>query len=431
MGVTTNPDSGDAVSGPSSQAIQDDETLYYIYASTSGKTSGDNITVLDEGSPTDTFVSTLNDDQAIVLSSTPSPTASLDSTDETLQWFQKLDSTLTGSVTVDQAKAVESFNLELQQPWTMTFSSTAEVLLYTFGAPTVGADNRIPPPGIEASGQMLTLGLDFQQTVDVSNNNTLRGLFEQAGAAGMVDYVPSQLLDLVVDLNAEEGDQDPKRNAIWYVPASSKRIVMRLQFQVPEFDLLQDVLGATLPGFTLKSADLIFYKDMLLAATETGPEPIFQGSIAFSVECSVEGGGSGEIPATAAIDLSESSMSLTFLFESENDPLSGILKWLASLIDDESLEPLVTGILGNKEGGNDVFPQHTLRRMMIGLDTTDPENRKLSSFSFDIEVSANIGSDSSPTVFLISYNWDSFTGGIGQLAGQLWSGECLYFKIPG
>ncbi|TGJ87821.1 hypothetical protein E0Z10_g925 [Xylaria hypoxylon] len=433
MGMTPNPDSGEAVSGRSSQAIEDDGALYYIYASTSGKTSGDNITVLDEGSPTDIFVSRLNDDQTIVLSSTPSPTASLDNTDETLQWIQNLDSIATGSITVDQANAVESFSLELQQPWKMTFSSTAEVLLYTFG-PGIGTDNRIPPPGIEASGQMLTLGLDFQQTVDVSSNNTLKDLFEQAGAAGMVDYVPSKLLDLAVTLEPPaERDHDPKRIAIWYVPASSKRIVMRLQFQVLKFNLLQDVLGTTLPGFTLKSANVIFYKDVLLAATETGPEPLFRGSIAFSVECSVEGGGSGEIPATAAVDLSESCISLTFMFESENDPLSGILKWLASLIGDDGLESLVTGILGNKEGGNDVFPHHTLRRMMVTLDTKDPENRDLSSFSFDIEVSVNIGSgsDSKPNVFLLSYNWDRFTGGLGQLTGQLWTGEYLPSNVPG
>ncbi|KAJ8104614.1 hypothetical protein ONZ43_g7767 [Nemania bipapillata] len=269
---------------------------------------------------------------------------------------------------------------------------------------------------------MLTLGLDFQETVDLSTSNTLKDLFEQAGAAGMADCVPSSLLALAVTLNASEaGDNDPKRNAIWYVPTSSKHIVMRLQFQVPLFELLQDVLGATLPGFTLKSADIIFYKDMLLAETEDGDEPLFKGSIAFSVSCSVQGGGSDEVPATAAIDLGESTISLTFLFESENDPLSGILKWLASLIDDENLEPLVTGILGNKEGGKSVFPNFVLRRMRVDIDTTDPENRKLSSFSFDIEVSANIGSGSSPTVFLISYNWNRFLGGIGRLSGQLWT----------
>ncbi|KAI0907851.1 hypothetical protein F4823DRAFT_527482 [Ustulina deusta] len=423
MGVTLNPDGGGAASGRSSQVIQEDDALYYIYASSSGKAPGENINVLAEGSPTDTFVSTLNDDQAIVLSSTPNPTASLDSTDETLKWFQQLDSTVTGSVTVDQTKGVQSFSLELQTPWKLTFSSTAEVLLYTFGPPSVGAENRIPPPGIEVDGQMLTLGLDFQQTVDVSSSNTLRDLFENAGAAGMVDYVPSELLDLAVTLNAAEGDQDPKRNAIWYVPASSKCIVMRLQFQVPQFDLLQEVLGTTLTGFTLKSAQVIFNKDIILAETDSGSQPLFQGSVAFSVECSVRGGNSDEVLATAAIDLSESSISLTFLFKSENDPLSGILKWLASLIGDDTLESLVYDILGKKESGTDVFSHYILRRIIVSLDTLDPANRKLSSFAFDIEVSTNIGGgpDSRPAVFLLSYNWDRLTGGFGQLAGQLWT----------
>ncbi|KAI1277735.1 hypothetical protein F5Y07DRAFT_84541 [Xylaria sp. FL0933] len=427
MGVTLNPDGGGAVSEHLSQAIQEDDSPYYIYASSSGKTPGENVNVLAEGSPINTFVSTLNDDKAIVLSSTPNPTAPLDSTDETLKWFQQLDSTATGSVTVDQAKVVQCFSLELQTPWKLTFSSTAEVLLYTFGPPPAGAENRIPPPGIEVDGQMLTLGLDFQKTVDVSTNNTLRDLFENAGAAGMVDYVPSELLDLAVTLDAAEGNQVPSRNAIWYVPASSKCIVMRLQFQVPHFDLLQDVLGTTLKGFKLTNAQIIFYREMMLAETDSGSQPLFDGSITFSVECSVQGGGSDEVPATAAIELSESSISLTFLFESENDPLSGILKWLASLIGDDTLESFVSDILGKKESGTDIFSHYILRRMKVSLDTLDPANRKLSSFSFDIEVSANIGGGpaSRPTVFLLSYNWDRLNGGFGQLTGQLWTGSAL------
>ncbi|KAI0409855.1 hypothetical protein F4802DRAFT_592738 [Xylaria palmicola] len=427
MGVTLSPDVGGAVSGRSSQPVQEDDALYYIYASSSGQTPGENINVLAEGSPTDTFVSSLNENKVIVLSSTPSPTASLDSTDETLRWFQQLDSTATSSVTVDQTKAIESFSLELQTPWKLTFSSTEEVLLYTFGPPSAGAEYRIPPPGIEVDGQMLTLGLDFQKTVDVSASNTLRGLFEAAGSAGMVDYVPGALLDLVVTLNPVEGDQDPKRNSIWYIPGSSKCIVMRLQFQVPQFDLLQEVLGTTLKGFTLKSADLIFNKDMILAEMETGPEPLFDGSIAFKVECSVQGDGSDEVPATAVIDLSESIISLTFFFESQDDPLSGILKWLASLIEDDTLESLVDDILGKQEGGTEVFSHFILRRMMVSLNTQDPSNAKLASFSFDIEVLANIGggTDSRPTVFLISYNWNRVTGGLGRLVGQLWTSSEL------
>ncbi|KAI0536511.1 hypothetical protein GGR58DRAFT_528184 [Xylaria digitata] len=424
MSVTSNPGGGDAVPGGSFQDAQDDDAQYYIYASSSGKKPGENINVLTEGSPTDTFVSALNEDKAIILASTPSPTADLDSTDETLKWFQQLDSMVTGSVTVDQAKAVESFSFELQQPWKMTFSSAKDVLLYTFGPPPVGASNRIPPPGIEASGQMLTLGLDFGKTVNVSSNNTLEDLFKYAGAASMADYVPGELLDLAVTLETpEEGNQDPKRNAIWYIPASSKRIVTRLQFQVPEFNSLQEVLATTLEGFTLKSADVVFYKDTLLSATESGLKPLSRGSIAFAVECSVQGGGSDEVPATAAIDLSESSISLTFLFKSQDDPLSGILKWLASLIGDDTLESLVYDILDNKEGETNVFSHYILRRMRVNLDTLDPANRKLASFSFDIEISVNIGggSDSHPTVFLLSYNWNRFTGGFGRLSGQLWT----------
>ncbi|KAH9998544.1 hypothetical protein F4779DRAFT_622785 [Xylariaceae sp. FL0662B] len=105
--------SGDAISRPSAQDIQYDDSLYDIYARSSGKTPGEGNNVLTEGSPTDTFVSILNEDQPIVLPSAASPTAGLDSMNETLKWIQQLDSMVTGSVTVNQAKVVKRFCLEL------------------------------------------------------------------------------------------------------------------------------------------------------------------------------------------------------------------------------------------------------------------------------------------------------------------------------
>ncbi|RYP91655.1 hypothetical protein DL770_002221 [Monosporascus sp. CRB-9-2] len=419
MAVTSEPVIGGPVVGPSSRA----DELYYIYASSAGKTPSDEIYVLEEGSSTDTFVAALNDSKVIILSSAPAPTASLDSTDETKKWLQQLDSTATGSVTVDDLKGVESFQFQLTQPWPLTFSSASDVLLFTFGPPPGGTDTgRIPPPGIDITGEMLTLGLDFVQTADISGNK-LRDLFVYAEASGMIDYIPNVLLDLDVTLKAP-GQEDPKRNALWYVPASDKRITMRLQFQVPSFGPLQDILGASLKGFALKSTDIVFSKDMMLVETESGQKPLFQGSVAFIVECSVKGDSSDdpEVSTTAGIELSESAISLTFMFESK-DPLMGILKWLASLIGDDSLESLVDDILNKEENGAKVFPDFILRRMSVSLDTKDPNQWKLYSFSFDIEVSANFGrgSGSNPVVFLISYDWNRILGGFGRLAGQLWN----------
>ncbi|PNY27034.1 Uncharacterized protein TCAP_03022 [Tolypocladium capitatum] len=422
MGVTSKRAVGGTAVGRSPRAVQRN-ALYYIFASSAGQTPGDNVHVLDEGSSTDAFVKTLNDANVIVLSGTPGPTAGLDGSDETNKWFRQLDSTATGSVTLDGSKNVESFEFQLTKPWPLTFSSASDVLLFTFGPPSGGvATGRIPPPGIDVAGRILTLGLDFGQTADISGNK-LKDLFTYAEAAGMANYVPSELLDLAVTLkNPKQGD--PKRNALWYVPASHRRITMRLQFQVPSFGPLQDILGTTLRGFTLKSTDVIFTKDMMLAATESGQKPFFQGSIAFSVECSVKGDGSTdqEVSMTAGIELSESSMTLTSMFETK-DPLTGILMWLASLIGDDSLESLVDDILNKTVNGAKVFPDFNLRMMTVSLDTKDPKNRKLSYFSFDIEVSANFGrgSGSKPVVFLISYNWDRITGGFGRLTGQLWT----------
>ncbi|KAI1468602.1 uncharacterized protein F4812DRAFT_470487 [Daldinia caldariorum] len=406
----------------SSQAVQSDG-LYYIYASSSEQVPSDDVSVLDEGSPVDTFVATLNDGKFIILSSKPGPTASFDDSDETKKWFQQLDSTATGSVTLDSTlKDIESFELQFTQPWPLVFSSASDVLLFTFGPPADGSNSsRIPPPGVNAAGDMLTLGLDFSKIDDIPSVK-VSDLFTHAGIEGMVDYVPSELLDVTATLTAP-GQGDPKRNALWYTPSSYKQAVMRLQFQVPDIDPLQIILGGILNGFTLTSADLIFNKDMLLAETESGPEPIFRGSLAFDIGCSLKGSGAddpvvstGAGITAAAIELSEDYMILTFLFQSQ-DPLKGIVKWLGSLIDD-SLDSLLDILTKDN-----IFSGINLRRMIVSLDTKDPNKRKLSSFSFDIEVSANFGTSDSglKPVFLISYNWNNLAGGVGQLAGRLWN----------
>ncbi|KAI1426137.1 hypothetical protein F5Y12DRAFT_310178 [Xylaria sp. FL1777] len=396
-----------------------DSRPYYIYASAAGESPDDNVYVLAEGTSTDTFVATLNDDKVIVLSSTPSPTASFDSTDETIKWVQQLDSAATGSVTVDGTGNIESFALQLTQPWPLTFSSASDVLLLTFGPPSGQGSNRIPPPGIDVDGQMLTLGLE---TADITGV-TVRDLFVNAEAAGMTDYVPSELLDMTVNLSDfEQGD--PKRNALWYVPGSSRRVVMRLQFQAPSFDQLQDIFETALKGLVIKSTDFILSKDMISAETESGQMPLFQGSVAIGVECSVKGDGPDdpEVLTTAGIELSESAMSMAFRFQSEN-PLTGIIKWVASQIGDDTLESLIDGLLNKQENGTKLFPEFTLRTMTVTIDTNDPNQRKLSSLSFDIEVAASFGggSSSKPAVFLISYIWDRVLGGLGQLTGQFWN----------
>ncbi|KAI1124285.1 hypothetical protein F5Y10DRAFT_269275 [Nemania abortiva] len=398
-----------------------DSELYYIYASSAGKSPGDNVLVLAEGSPTDLFVASLNDDKVIVLSSQPSPAASFDGSDETIKWVQALDSTATGSVTTDDTGKIQSFELQFTQPWPLTFSSTSDALSLAFGPSSDGGD-RIPPPGIDGSGQSLTFGL---QTADVSGI-TVRDLYVGAEDGGMIDYVPDGVLDLAVSLPSPE-QGNPKRNALWYYPAATfgRRLAMRLQFQATGSNPFQDILETVLKGLTIKSTDVVFSKDMILVETQDGDQPLFQGSIAFSIECSVKGSGSTdpEVPATVGIDLRESSISLTFTFKS-TDTLTGIIKWLASLIGDDTLESLIDDLLDKDENGTKLFSTPILRRLTVTLDTQDPNDTKLDGFSIDIEVPANFGtaSNSNPVVFLISYIWDRITKGFGRLTGQLWNG---------
>lgn len=431
MGLSSDSAPRDETSTDLTPRAAQDTATYSIYASTSGQSAGENVQVLSPDDLADKLVAALNSDQVIILSTTPNPSASLDSSDETGTWFQNLDPEATGSVTVDNSpsKGIESFEFTLSEPWPLVFSSASDVLLFTFG-PTglLGGDaagSRIEPPGIDPTGNMLTCGLDFVNTGEITGVK-VREVFEKANQPGMTRYVPDAILDLQVTLKTPGENDPPKRNALWFVPAADKRIETRLQFQLKQFEALQDLFAAGLRGLEIESADVVYKSKMLLAATENGEKPLSDGSVAFSIECSVQADDAGtKVSMLAGVEFTPSTINFTFMFLSP-DPLSGILKWLSRLAEDETVETLVTELLHKEEGGSKVLSAFTLRRLRVGLDTTkDPANPRLGSFSFDIEVSAGFGKgDGANTpVFLITYNWDLSIGTFGTLTGQLWNSK--------
>ncbi|KAM0295015.1 hypothetical protein ACHAPM_011076 [Fusarium culmorum] len=125
----------------------------------------------------------------------------------------------------------------------------------------------------------------------------------------------------------------------------------------------------------------------------------------------------------AGVLFTPSTIDFTYTFVTPNS-IAGILKWLSSLSGDSSVESDVYNLLNKEEGGVKVFPNATLRRLHITLDTTqDKEDPKLDSFSFDVEVTANFGKsqDGKSPIFLITYMWDRASGTVGTLAGDLWN----------
>ncbi|KAI0890544.1 uncharacterized protein GGS22DRAFT_151195 [Annulohypoxylon maeteangense] len=425
MGASPKPAALIRATGDSSLAAIEEGNAYYIYASSAGKYPSENIDVLKEGSLTDLFVASLNEDKVIILSEAPKPTASLDDSDTTKQWLQEVDIGATASLTVSGSpQKIESFLITLSEPWELTFSSASDVLLFTFGAPVVGStEPRIQPPGIDSEGATLICGLDFTQTEDITGT-TLKDLFTYANVGSLVNSLPRSMVDLEVTLKKPTVDDAPQRNAFWFTPGLDNQIDVRLQFRLSVLEPLQQLLGSTLKGFTLESADVVFKKKTVLAETENGDEALSSGSVSFGIGCHVKASAADapQVSMAAGVEVFSSAIALTFIFRSA-DPLTGILRWLAELIGDTDLEKFVNGILNKQENSSKVFRDFTLRRLTVGLNTKDSETPKLSSFSFDIEVSANFGGNpaSSPAVFLISYNWDKLTGGFGTLSGQLWN----------
>lgn len=402
-------------------------TTYSIYASSSGKSPSENVGVLSPDSLVDKFVAGLNPDKVITLSTTPDPTASFDASDETLKWFQNLDDDATGFLTVDDspAKNIESFEFTLSQPWPLVFSSASDVLLFTFGSTgLVGGDetgSRIQSPGIDPTGNMLTCGLDFVEMEDITGVK-VKEVFENAHRSGMTEYIPDAILNLEVTLKKPDADAPPRRNALWFVPSADKRVETRLQFQLSQFEALQDLFSIALKGLVIDSADVVYKSTMLLALTENGEKPLSDGEVAFSIECSVNSATS-TVSMLAGVEFTISTINFTFIFLSP-DPLTGILRWLAELAEDDDVETVVDELLNKEEDGTKVLPEATLRRLRVVLDTSkDTQNPRLGSFSFDIEVSASFGrGESTDTpVFLITYDWDRSIGTYGTLTGQLWN----------
>ncbi|EWG47682.1 hypothetical protein FVEG_07737 [Fusarium verticillioides 7600] len=422
MTVSSDPkdaDSSDRALGAS------DAGNYSIYASSAGQRPGDNIQILAAGTNLDKFVAGLNPSKVIILSEAPSPTASFDGSDETIKWFQNIDPDASGSVAVDDSKNIESFQFSLSQPWPLEFSSASDILLFTFGSTgLLGSDetgSRIEAPGIDPTSNMLICGLDFANMKDITGIR-VKDVFENANQEGMTDFIPLAVLALEVTLKKPPENAKPMRNALWFVPSADKRLETRLQFQLSDFDALQELFSIALKGLVIDSADVVYKSKMQLGVTENGEMPLFAGQVTFSIDCSLNSAGN-TVSMLAGVEFTATTIDFTFMFLSP-DPLAGILQWLASLTDDEEIETVVNRILGKEEGGEKVLPAANLRRLRIGLDTRkDPQNPRLGSFSFDIEVSANFGRGESKDtpVFLITYNWNRSTGTYGTLSGQLWN----------
>lgn len=434
MGVASTEGTLVRAGGDASREIQNGKT-YTIYASTASQQPGDDVQILKADTPTDKFVATLNEEQAIILSEAPNLTAPLADTDKTRKWFQGFDAGATGSVSLDNLtdKNIEKFTVSLTAPWALTFSSAVDVLVFTFGASSDliggGTKPRFIPPGIDTDGKMLTLGLDFTTTKDITGVK-LGDLFKYVGSQNMVDYfLPKKLSALPLTLKQPGKEDDPKRNAMWLVPDADMTTTIRLQFQFEQLTYLQDLLSIGLKGLTLTNADAVCKRKLVLGQTDKGDVPVDQGTVALSIGCKVKGSkeGAPEVKMVAGVEFGARSLSLTFVFLSES-PLKGLLMWLSELIGDEGLEDFVTGLLSKKEGSHSVLSATTLRRFSVGLETESGKySPKLARFSFDIEVTANVGTAKTgkPAVFLLSYRWNRSEGGLGTLEGQLWNGESI------
>ncbi|KOS19910.1 hypothetical protein ESCO_005590 [Escovopsis weberi] len=179
---------------------------------------------------------------------------------------------------------------------------------------------------------------------------------------------------------------------------------VRLQFQIANFGDLQTLLSDVLSGFTLVSADAICKKKVVRAQTVEGEAALDQGSVALALKCSVQAPGAESVSLEAALEFFPSAMALTFDFPS-NGSFSGMIKWLASLIGDSTLETFVNDILGKQENG---------RKPYLGDVAIDASFDWGNGSAFNLLVSISAGIEPSatsvnknPALFVGSLAYDS------------------------
>ncbi|KLU85796.1 hypothetical protein MAPG_04816, partial [Magnaporthiopsis poae ATCC 64411] len=402
---------------------------YTIYASSALKPTGTYVgQVLSSGNDTDNFVGALGVGRKLVLAAEPKAAKPTDlhPSDETAQWFAKIDAVaavLVEAATAQAPKVITSFNVDLIKPVPLTFSSDSAVLVSAFG----GSTSRIPAPGLIKDGSVLACGLDFDKTFgDTKEIKTnVGGLFQFAGMPGSREFLPDKIGDMPVSLKKSDGEAKLRRNALWFTPADSFQTIVRLQFSLglAESAPLQTVIGGALPGFTLKSAEAVTKRKVSLAKTSKGVIPLIDGQVTFAITCSVQATDGPEVTTTAAVDFTSTTITLTFLFTSQQNPLDGILQWLVERSKEPDLKKFVDRMLAKSENDKPLISDLALRRLSVGLDVgTNKNSPSLASFSFDIEALTTFGTADGqpPAAFLLSYAWTKVQGGIGTIRGQFW-----------
>ncbi|KAI0901553.1 hypothetical protein F4806DRAFT_490030 [Annulohypoxylon nitens] len=374
---------------------------FKIYSSKLTPDPNEEYKKLVEGTGIDNFVSTLIN-QVMILKTLPTDSnliVPFDVSDNLATWMKFQDPAAEFSLSFDNAsdKNIQSFGFHLTKPWGLTFSSSTEALLFSFG-PNVGLEGpRVPIPGVNEDGTMLYFGLDPRYSNIATS--TIKGLFD---FAGIRSSPPSVLANWTVSLEKE--GSSPKRNALWFSPVNYYQSIVRLQFSLDATNTtqFQEFIAGSLPSFKFEGVDVIC-KKVLTSATSGGKlVAVESGEVSIEAHCSITPKGK-ELKMSAGISFYSRRYDLTLMLDSD-DALSVILEWLAELagVDTSFIQPLLDngGLFGKS-----LF----LRQIKVSLEATEGgKETKIASFSLDIEAKTTLGQakdQPNPVVFLLNYSW--------------------------
>ncbi|KAF5856156.1 hypothetical protein ETB97_007813 [Aspergillus alliaceus] len=386
-----------------SGAVEDGK--FYIYASTAENQQTPNL-VIEKDTNSDKFVAELPN-KVIIVTQKPDPNAAFYEKDEWAQWLKMLDKGGQYSLTMmGEKKEIDHFELQINHPITLKFSSAKEALTNAFGEDDV---KDINPPGY--NDPLLCAGL--VKPGEATKQVELSKVWEFAGVPK--DILPTPLHGLVVEMGWNLPQQH--RNALWFNPGFGSQIKIRLAMQLADPGTLNKHFFLDKVKMEITKAQIVCKKVLTLADTGERKLAVNEGEALLGLECKLR-----DLTLTGCLELSDGAIHFT-LQNNDEDAVAKIIEWLGDVIwkDKDKLKDMEKVLRGEP------FKSISFRRFQLGLDTSEEGNTKIDFFRVDVQADTPVGQppgSGKKTLFLLSYTWnnlgESETTNLGTVRGQLW-----------
>ncbi|OJJ32518.1 hypothetical protein ASPWEDRAFT_31411 [Aspergillus wentii DTO 134E9] len=389
-----------------SRAAEDGK--FYVHASTAESKLEPNL-IIEKDTNSDKFVAELPN-KVIIVTQKPDPNAAFHEEDEWAKWLKMLDKNGQFSLTtMGEKKEIEHFELQINNPIPLKFSSAKEALINAFGEDDAKG---IDPPGY--NDPLLCAGLVKPEVA--TKQVELGKAWEFAGLTK--DMLPAPFQSLLVEMDWSLPQKH--RNALWFNPGFGSQIKARLAMQLADPKTLNALFFLDKVKMEITKAEIVCKKVLTQADTGQRKLAVDEGEALFGLECKL-----GDLTLTGCLELSDGAILFT-LQNNDEDAAAKIIEWLGDVIwkDKNKLKDMEKVFRGEP------FKSISFRRFQLSLDTSEDGNPKVDFFRVDLQASTPVGQspdsvkEGKKTLFLLSYTWNNLgvaeTTNLGTIRGELW-----------